>query len=828
MRLDFAFRLANYLSLVLACLCLCFAETLFLPNIGWLAPPMILLMVTAFSLEGRWALPNWVANVLAVVLGGGMMGAIAVQAVSDPDSFAATLPLPITLVPYAGPLLMVLLVIKLFRSKHIGDYWQLQAMGLLLAGLACVLGGGDPLFGLLLCGYFATAMWALALFYLRRQEERASGSNAIPGSPVVYVPWRWQGLPRLGWWFTAVLACSLVLALVTPRLSPSQWNAFELMGRGRNAARMETGIPEVIDLNRTGQVEVNDDVVLEVRAEDREGNPMVSLPIDQRWRGAFLDRYEKGRWRGGRTPVPGTAAPVVSGFRPSPPPMPTTRGKAGSVPEDVPRQQAGLDLGYFDPSGQYRQGHTPRIPWRNFPDLGPDEYILTFTLSPRKAGGLFLADPVQLLPGMGYLPIRSLMDPYTGPGDLFMETPGGIGHVAAPRGQVKYQQITRPVPDVNLSPPVDLSTAYQLQLCLPPPESIRQWTDDLLKNLLDPKVLKEFQSATGVAEDGKSRVMRPALRERLARLLCEYLRNSGDFHYSLDLERSDETLDPIDDFLRNVKEGHCERFAAALALMLRAEGIPARVVMGFRGWEAREDGLYVVRNSNAHAWVEALIAHREPTGKTTLRWLTLDPTPTDEVLPKPPFSLSRWWDRCQHLGLELWRSFVVEYGPDEQGALADEVWDAVRPSKQRGSSTGFRVAAVLAVASPIFLATVAFVLWRKKRRRLVAGGESKRLRPALRPFARLLDLLASHGRLTPGLSQTPREFAAIAAAWLTRNPATFALADLPKQIAALYYRIRFGGEEPDSAELQQIDGRLDELATALATTARVATDAAAG
>ena len=66
--------------------------------------------------------------------------------------------------------------------------------------------------------------------------------------------------------------------------------------------------------------------------------------------------------------------------------------------------------------------------------------------------------------------------------------------------------------------------------------------------------------------------------EAVARALTEYLAASGEFTYTLDLTRQDRSIDPILDFLFHVKQGHCERYATALALMLRSVGIPARVV----------------------------------------------------------------------------------------------------------------------------------------------------------------------------------------------------------------------------------------------------------
>src|SRR5204862_4932489 len=94
---------------------------------------------------------------------------------------------------------------------------------------------------------------------------------------------------------------------------------------------------------------------------------------------------------------------------------------------------------------------------------------------------------------------------------------------------------------------------------------------------------------------------------RVARALSRHLSDSGEYLYSLDLRLQDNKLDPIADFLINVKEGHCERYASGLVLMLRSIGIPARLVKGFHGLEKDERGDFHVRFSHAHSWVETLV-----------------------------------------------------------------------------------------------------------------------------------------------------------------------------------------------------------------------------
>ncbi|MEM6313899.1 MAG: DUF3488 and transglutaminase-like domain-containing protein, partial [Planctomycetota bacterium] len=98
-----------------------------------------------------------------------------------------------------------------------------------------------------------------------------------------------------------------------------------------------------------------------------------------------------------------------------------------------------------------------------------------------------------------------------------------------------------------------------------------------------------------------------------------YLQN--EFTYTLDLTDAADLLgdgDPLEAFLFEVQRGHCEYFAGAMALMLQSVGIDARVVIGFRvdEFNATTDA-YIIRQSHAHAWVEA---------RTVRGWTRYDPT----------------------------------------------------------------------------------------------------------------------------------------------------------------------------------------------------------
>ena len=80
-----------------------------------------------------------------------------------------------------------------------------------------------------------------------------------------------------------------------------------------------------------------------------------------------------------------------------------------------------------------------------------------------------------------------------------------------------------------------------------------------------------------------------------------------------------DSRDPVDEFLFTSREGFCEHYAAAFVVLMRAAGIPARVVTGYQGGELNPlDGNLVVRQSDAHAWAEVWLADQG--------WQRVDPT----------------------------------------------------------------------------------------------------------------------------------------------------------------------------------------------------------
>lgn len=98
--------------------------------------------------------------------------------------------------------------------------------------------------------------------------------------------------------------------------------------------------------------------------------------------------------------------------------------------------------------------------------------------------------------------------------------------------------------------------------------------------------------------------------------------------YTLDAPAIPTGEDAADYFLFEQRRGYCDLFATTLALMARAVGVPTRLVTGYAGGEYdNEHGVYMLRESDAHAWVEAYVL---PWG-----WVTVDPAPAGEAPPMP-------------------------------------------------------------------------------------------------------------------------------------------------------------------------------------------------
>jgi len=764
-RLDFWFRLFYHAALGLASVCLLYAEAFFLPDPLLYALYLTVgLQVLAIGADGRrWLLPAWAANLLAGAVAGGGAVWVAVQ-LWQPDSVLADLPLPAGLLPYIGPMLIALLVIKLFRPRTPRDFWLLQGVGALQVALACVLAtnpqSGLP-FGLLLAAYVACALGCLTLHYFQEEQRREKGAP-LPAAD--RLPFAYRMAPFCLRWALAVAALAAPLFLLTPRFDGQAWDSASLASPGTRpgAPPSRVGFSQSMDLNRSGPVRLSDDEVFRVAVVAAPGRTAPVPSPDQRWRGAVLDTYRQGVWFNGESPD----ASAVEGWKPR----------------------------------------------RDDPPLAAGWYGLDFTVGP-SAGGCFLAEPVRVV-GKSARRTRVESEDPKRPGPLAVSSRGPVLPVLY-HGQheYRYRQTAYADDDPDRSP-ADIGLLDLAPLKGEEVPGLTEWTARLLTRLAADQAhgLTAEDLRPASEQPGAARALPVEVWERVGRALTDYLARSGEYGYTLDLRRQETSLDPVMDFLVNVKQGHCERFASALTLMLRSQGIPARVVVGFHGAAELGNGVYVVRENQAHAWVEMLAPERKDQGPSAppngLRpyhppdWLTLDPTPAGDATP-PPYSLWDWWQDGQRTGQQLWGGMVVNYNAEEQAGL----WTTLQ--SPRFLNGLFRAGLVLPALAVLGILAWLGLRWRRRRAR---GAATVAAKPAVAVYARLLALVARRARLRPRTGQTPREFAAEVRRLLMSVPAAAALADLPDEVVDLLYRVCYGGETTAEGECAALGARLDVLA----------------
>jgi len=227
------------------------------------------------------------------------------------------------------------------------------------------------------------------------------------------------------------------------------------------------------------------------------------------------------------------------------------------------------------------------------------------------------------------------------------------------------------------------------------------------------------------------------------------------FEYTTDLIGTPEGQ-RLETFLFASRRGHCELFASSMVLMLRSQGIAARLATGFLGADYNPiEGYYIVRESNAHAWVEARMADGA--------WLVFDPTPPDGRPVAGESGLSQLAAQLYDYLVFRWDRYVLTYGLADQidvVASLRGVWQTIAAWFTRDEAAPVPPAAPAAPRTPVAAApatadetgpaawwplalalaaaSAAFVWW--ERRRFDATRAYVRLRERLRPdFGRKLE-----------------------------------------------------------------------------------------
>ncbi|MHB1035792.1 MAG: transglutaminase TgpA family protein [Pirellulales bacterium] len=828
----------------------------------------------------RWfQLNRWVANLAAV--------AAVVFSLWDFFRFARE-----TQLLAIANLLIYLQIVLLFEAKTIRVYWHLVMLSLLQVVVAAALNLG-VLFGFLLIVYMAVAMLTLVLFFLHREAVRygqaadlpqpadtttpaawrtwfqgllgeAAAGRIEPIFQVVRHPWsavqaRFGAKPRrsaacpaesfaclvpgdmardaLDWGLVrqvikmalGTLVFTVLLFCTVPRFGRSAWQ-----GAGISPVSL-VGFSEKIVLGELGEIAESPEEVMRVRFFDDKTDQPYPVRGEPLFRGSLLTHYDRGEWS----------------LRTWPGDMILESASENLVRQEIviePLDKKVLFAVYppvaiernsdviFDPrvcqllrsGSSHTRGVSYRLGTTGFRD--GRQYMLTpYTGQDR---GRFTRAPwrqsPETEPPAWDRAARNLAESAEGVGNVVVHGLRQFWPSGTRRRGTQRIRSAEPAAPGDRREPADLVLSALLQ-----------FPDVGLEGL-------KAKADRWVRDAGVSPPDDPLAT---ARLLERKLSDSGEFEYTLTPPARDALLDPIEDFVVNHPAGHCEYFASALALMLRAEGIPSRVVVGFKGGEWNAMGnFYQVRQLHAHAWVEAYLppAHLPrdlPRPAEQWRnggWLRLDPTPAGA----DPAAGNRWWARAKEtFGYTqfLWSTYVLAMNSERQQEAAQQIveffktlcdrdywrnlfggWTrAIRAGLRNwldGRWFSWRGGLVAMVVSLVLVGVYRLVAsavrrtaaWVNRRRgRMARGGPAR-----IEFYQRLEDLLARHRMVRPAC-QTQRNFAVAAGGQLAESAELRRVAHLPRRIADAFYRVRFGGVALDNIEAESVEHALAELAEAL-------------
>lgn len=412
---------------------------------------------------------------------------------------------------------------------------------------------------------------------------------------------------------------------------------------------------------------------------------------------------------------------------------------------------------------------------------GRDLVVQEFVVEPMDASALFaLPVPVTVEGQFGSYSLDSM---------------GNLGFIRASNNRIEYKVYSE-LPRVD---PEDLKLAEPV---LPPLKGNRSLAESSFP-------APEKLSALARSVTDKSRTIFEKSRD-----IETYLKKN--YRYSLDVAPP-EAGTVMEDFIFSRKTGYCEHFATAMVLMLRAIGIPSRLVTGYvpEEWN-RYGNYYTVRQSDAHAWVEVYFPRSG--------WITFDPTPAAPGASRGMgqtlaariktalVPLSQWMDAVKY----RWDRYFIRYSFRDQMEIASEV-------QKKGSSTGqvfekkmaglkrffldrqgfLKVFAELALAGLLLSVWVAHF----RRNGLQLLKQAPRREEILFYFT-FLDLVSGKNLEKPP-ALTPLEFSVRVSNVLKTPGESFG-----RETAFLtdwYYRIRFSREEPTEVDRHAIARSLDAI-----------------
>jgi protein-glutamine gamma-glutamyltransferase len=328
---------------------------------------------------------------------------------------------------------------------------------------------------------------------------------------------------------------------------------------------------------------------------------------------------------------------------------------------------------------------------------------------------------------------------------------------------------------------------------------------------------------------------------QVAKALERHLKLSGEYSYTLDVPRPiNEDIDPIEDFIINLKTGLCQSYAAALVTMLRQSEIPSRIVIGFMPVQWNKLGQhFIVRQSDAHAWVEARFSREELRGTELASWLDdapyywvrLDPTPSVDDDQREIVESNQSLEYAE----KLWEDYVSNADKMDQAGLYEGVtlsgkdllsniqaaFFLVKTRLSEGWFEGRRIQFAWPIALAVFLlGAIAILGWQLATwlPRFAPGlarrmGLSRKKRTVVQQafYARCIRMLESL-RLFRNDSETMQEYNERARQHIESRSGLLGSQELDRSLnylRSMYHRLRFGADSSlDPAARSEIEDHL--------------------
>lgn len=754
--------------------------------------------------------------------------------------------------------------IVLLLPKSHRQYWWLMALSVLELAIGGIV-SGDAIFGAALMGMMLLMLWTMSVFSLYRVQDLHAGTSlqqvsnseqTIPGTrrksdqrklkvlsflqsflglsaarrtsgsrahadasrdvPLIRVR---NGLQRdaaetwVGWRFRGMVSgsffISLVLAFIVFAAFPRVWIPGLVLGNigdEPSAGGGRTGFSNTVELGDVGQIMLSNKRVLTFDALNLQTQkPMTAeelafgLGMDElRFRGNVFSRYFDGQWYRGYslrdtahedgTHRPGSLSPTTSAYRVNivqdPPqdlfafaPYPVSRIISTRRNRVLSTEKRAcliwMDRPYNDSSSRPLSVELPRVK----PDSGiPFEY---WNRIPEQFQG-----EVE-----GLRQMRQAMAER-----LFLTDGVETRYIQTARGTLATELRTY-VKEKDL--PYSLPDLYRI--------------------------------ANQICQTEGRRVPEAECVQRI----MSYLSQKNGYRYSLTPTRTDNSLDPLEDFLLNTKTGHCEYFASACTLMLQSVKVPARLVNGYYGCELNSvTGKYEVRQRHAHAWTEAWVNGQ---------WQTLEATPAADrqallsknesitLMANIQEAISDFWnDGIHNMSAQRQQEFFAPVI-----STSKSLYETIQ---EQGLVTTVRKWAVSFASSPeewvswqggvvtfLLLLTIAGLIrtqvFQKLRRFYqsvwqLGSPRYKSLKSVIRFYEGFCTLCERHGvKLSP--SNSALENAEIATKEFQAKITSAEILTLPVRIAEAFNQVRFGNQPLTDEQADAIGKDLQQFAALL-------------